>query len=349
MASAALAPTTVVELLTGRAADAGEAAEARQQQFSAAGCRSPAHRRAPTADRVSSGPGGGYVTAKRWASSRMRCSRRNAGLPRGNAMASAESRVKTSSSCLARPMATACRGRRRAARRRRPTAGPCRRRSRRGLERDRPIRGPAIARRRPRASTRSRRGCAATAGFPAGASARPARAVGSGTSRPAAMRNLRYSLRRMRPSSQTTIEATVSLPWMVEMSKHSMRRGSAAGPGDPQRVERLGVLQRPVVGPRVIRERGVPDRQIEQAAFLAASRHDELTLRPARDASQSSSSAVIGQSHRHVDLGRRIVRLIELRQRRVEDVGLARRLDAPSAAVHNSTRSTTRPPRTWKT
>jgi hypothetical protein len=30
----------------------------------------------------------------------------------------------------------------------------------------------------------------------------------------------------MRPSSQTTIEATVSLPWIVEMSKQSMRRGS---------------------------------------------------------------------------------------------------------------------------
>ena len=30
----------------------------------------------------------------------------------------------------------------------------------------------------------------------------------------------------MRPSSQTTIDATVSLPWIVEMSKQSMRRGS---------------------------------------------------------------------------------------------------------------------------
>ena len=29
----------------------------------------------------------------------------------------------------------------------------------------------------------------------------------------------------MRPSSQTTIEATVSAPWMCEMSKHSMRSG----------------------------------------------------------------------------------------------------------------------------
>ena len=37
--------------------------------------------------------------------------------------------------------------------------------------------------------------------------------------------NFRYSDRFIRPSSQTTIEATVSLPWIVEMSKHSIRRG----------------------------------------------------------------------------------------------------------------------------
>src|SRR4051794_16046892 len=39
------------------------------------------------------------------------------------------------------------------------------------------------------------------------------------------LRNFRYSLRFIRPSSHTTIDATVSLPWIVEMSKHSMRRG----------------------------------------------------------------------------------------------------------------------------
>ena len=32
------------------------------------------------------------------------------------------------------------------------------------------------------------------------------------------------------PSSQTTIEATVSAPWICEMSKHSMRRGSSGTP-----------------------------------------------------------------------------------------------------------------------
>jgi len=38
--------------------------------------------------------------------------------------------------------------------------------------------------------------------------------------------NLRYSAFRIAPSSHTTIDATVSVPWMCEMSKHSIRRGS---------------------------------------------------------------------------------------------------------------------------
>ena len=38
--------------------------------------------------------------------------------------------------------------------------------------------------------------------------------------------NFRYSPGFIRPSSHTTIDATVSLPWMVEISKQSMRRGS---------------------------------------------------------------------------------------------------------------------------
>jgi len=38
--------------------------------------------------------------------------------------------------------------------------------------------------------------------------------------------NLRYSAFFIVPSSHTTIDATVSVPWMCEMSKHSIRRGS---------------------------------------------------------------------------------------------------------------------------
>src|SRR5688572_16859192 len=52
-------------------------------------------------------------------------------------------------------------------------------------------------------------------------------------------RNLRYSDFFMRPSSQTTIDATVSLPWFVEMSKHSMRRGSDGSDSTSRRVSTI--------------------------------------------------------------------------------------------------------------
>ena len=48
-----------------------------------------------------------------------------------------------------------------------------------------------------------------------------------GSPRSPRMRKRRYSPRRRRPSSQTTTAATVSAPWMVETSTHSIRRGSA--------------------------------------------------------------------------------------------------------------------------
>ena len=50
------------------------------------------------------------------------------------------------------------------------------------------------------------------------------------------IRNFRYSDRFIRPSSQTTIDATVSAPWIVEMSKHSIRRGTAGSASTARRV-----------------------------------------------------------------------------------------------------------------
>src|SRR5690349_16885320 len=50
------------------------------------------------------------------------------------------------------------------------------------------------------------------------------------------IRNFRYSDRFIRPSSQTTIEATVSLPWIVEISKHSIRRGTVGSASTDRRV-----------------------------------------------------------------------------------------------------------------
>src|SRR5260221_300599 len=50
--------------------------------------------------------------------------------------------------------------------------------------------------------------------------------------------NLRYSALFILPSSQTTREATVSAPWMCEMSKHSMRRG-ISGIEDRLKIRRM--------------------------------------------------------------------------------------------------------------
>ncbi|RAO08257.1 hypothetical protein LUPAC07_05763 [Micromonospora noduli] len=42
--------------------------------------------------------------------------------------------------------------------------------------------------------------------------------------------NRRYSLLRGSPSSKTTMLATTSVPWIWEMSKHSMRSGDVLMP-----------------------------------------------------------------------------------------------------------------------
>src|SRR6185503_7235822 len=69
---------------------------------------------------------------------------------------------------------------------------------------------------------------------PSGVEGDPASVLGVGSwklevDRPR-IRNFRYSDFFIRPSSHTTIDATVSLPWIVEMSKHSMRRGTDGRP-----------------------------------------------------------------------------------------------------------------------
>ena len=107
-----------------------------------------------------------------------------------------------------------------------PTAGPCRRRSESDPETVRRSRAACdTAASRPRASRRSRRGAVRTG-------------CGGGPDPEPRILNFRYSDFFMRPSSQTTIDATVSLPWMVEMSKHSMRRGTADRPSTARSVSR---------------------------------------------------------------------------------------------------------------
>ena len=173
------------------------------------------------------------------------------------------------------------RGRALRARRRPPTAAPCRRRSRSGRETARPARAACdSAAARLRASRRSRR---CTAGS---RDSRPrcrgrlgigaVLELGVRSAADPRMRNFRYSPRRIRPSSHTTIDATVSLPWIVEMSKHSMRRGSAGSAEHAlQRLERVVLRRRRLVEPRLVRERGVAVRELHEPALLAALRDDD--------------------------------------------------------------------------
>ena len=106
--------------------------------------------------------------------------------------------------------------------------------------------------------------------------------------------------------------------------------------------------RRRLVEARLVRERGVAVREIDQAALLAALRHDDP--HPAAGALRQPGleRLALVRLGRHVNLGRRAAQLVELLQRRLEHVAFARRRRSPSS-VPSSTRSTTRPLRTWKT
>ena len=110
----------------------------------------------------------------------------------------------------------------------------------------------------------------------------------------------------MRPSSQTTIDATVSLPWIVEMSKHSMRRGSAGSASTCCSVSSASycaVVR--LVEARLIGERRVAVREIDEAALLAALRHDDPDAcgRRAPTASVSSASRSSGSAGTWISAG----------------------------------------------
>ena len=79
------------------------------------------------------------------------------------------------------------------------------------------------------------------------------------------------------PSSQTTSEATVSAPWMWEMSKHSMRRGQL---GEHQRLGQrlLNRLARGLEHAEALHVGllGVLAGQIDQRALFAALRNGDL-------------------------------------------------------------------------
>ena len=106
---------------------------------------------------------------------------------------------------------------------------------------------------------------------------------------PARMRNFRYSDFFIRPSSHTTIEATVSLPWIVEMSKQSMRRGTPGSSSTTRSVSSASKFAAMFSLKRVRYDSSALRVASSTSAFLSPRCGTRiLTRRPARDDNQSS-------------------------------------------------------------
>ena len=149
-------------------------------------------------------------------------------------------------------------------------------------------------------------------------------------SREPLIRNFRYSARRIRPSSHTTIDATVSLPWIVEMSKHSMRRGSAGSASTCCSVSSASYCAVcRLVEPRLVGERGVAVGEIDEAALLAALRHDDPHAAAGALGQPGLERLALVGLGRHVDLRRRAAQLVELLDRRLEHFRLRSRRRSP--------------------
>ena len=145
------------------------------------------------------------------------------------------------------------------------------------------------------------------------------------------------------------MDATVSDPWMVEISKHSIRRGSDGQVQHrPQRFERLVIRGRALAEARLVGQRGVSRREIDQAPLLAALRRQHLYTSPGADPQPLGHGIRIVDVGGQVDLRRDRAHLVELRERRLEHVdSLTTAL--PSLSVTSSMRSMTRPRRTRNT
>ncbi len=272
--------------------------------------------------------------------------RRSAGDSRGSAMPSSRSRVKTSSSCFARPIATS-RSRPSSAQRRRrpPSAGPCRRRRRSGRETARPARargGTGAA--PPRASRRSR---------PARASRRP-----RAESRELAGTRFAASGRRRPRPCDATVSRALQRRDVEALDAARQRRAARARA--PQRVERLEGRRRAVGEVRLIRHRprcAPPGRAARACSprFGTTSR----TRRPAarrrarpRCASRSSASRSTGTCTSAGGCAVRVELLRAPRSATPRSSGSATATPGrPRAArsVTSSMRSTTRPRRIWNT
>ena len=116
----------------------------------------------------------------------------------------------------------------------------------------------------------------------------------------------------------------MSLPWIVEMSKHSMRRGRRLQTQHrAQRLERLEVRGDDLVVPGPVRQLGVARRQLHERPPVATLRHQELHAPPGAGRHPLSHRVLVLDAHRQVDFRRRDAALVELPEDGVHHVGVA--------------------------
>ena len=212
-----------------------------------------------------------YVTAKRCASSRARCSRRSPGERRASRSGSARPGRKTSSSRFARLAICSLP---------RPSAS-----SDSWATESCPF-PPSI---------RTRSGSGLSSSSRRWKSRVTASRIEAKSSVPSTvlMRSFRYSARLGRPFSNQTHEATVSVPCAVEMSKHAMARGTRSRPSS-RWSSYTGSTARSSVSAPASRNSSRRWRAFCSARSTSSRRDPRCGMRtsvPASDASMSSRSA----------------------------------------------------------
>ena len=90
-----------------------------------------------------------------------------------------------------------------------------------------------------------------------------------------------------------------------------------------QRLERVEVCGGDLVEARAIGQLGVARGQVDQRALVAALRHQDPHAAAGARRQPLLHRLAVFDLHRQIDLGRRHRELVELRQGRLQDVGVA--------------------------
>ncbi len=96
-----------------------------------------------------------------------------------------------------------------------------------------------------------------------------------------------------------------------------------------QRLERVVLRRLRLVEARLVGERGVAVGEIDEAALLAALRHDDPHAPAGALGQPALERLALVRLGRHVDLRRRAAQLVELLDRRLEHFAVARRRQSP--------------------